>query len=314
MNLKKYSLIAIDIAKETLQVQTAKGSYSIKNNESGLKKLLKHISQMEAPEAPPFVVCEATGGYERALLELLHRSGIAVSLVNPARVRAFASSEGIKAKTDPIDARVLLRFAQQKELRPTPKPKPCEQAMSALLDRRSHLTEQLAREKNRLQNSPQSIHRSIKRMIRFGQQELARIDGQIRKLVKENEPLRAKAQIIATVKGVGEVTTWTLLAYLGEMTHVNRNQLVALAGLAPFNKDSGKSRSKRFIQGGRAKVRKCLYMAARTAAQHNPVIKAYVEGLMERGKPYKCALVAAMRKILIHLQSLLKKHQLALAS
>ena len=151
-------------------------------------------------------------------------------------------------------------------------------------------------------------------MIRLGQQELARIDGQIRELVKENEPLRAKAQILATVKGVGEVTTWTLLAYLSEMTHLSRNQLVALAGLAPYNRDSGKSRSKRFIQGGRAKVRKCLYMAARTAARHNPVIKAYVEGLLARGKPYKCALVAAMRKLLIHLQSLLKKHQLALAS
>jgi len=313
MNLKKYSLIAIDIAKDTLQVQTAKDSYSVGNNEPGLKKLLKHIARMEAPEAP-FVVCEATGGYERALLELLHGSAIAVSLVNPARVRAFATSEGIKAKTDSIDARVLLRFAQHKELRPTPPPKPCEQALSALLDRRSHLTEQLAREKNRLQNSPQSIHPSIKRMIRFGQQELARIEGQIREVIKENEPLRAKAKIIATVKGVGEVTTWTLLAYLSEMTHVSRNQLVALAGLAPYNRDSGKSRSKRSIQGGRAKVRKCLYMAARTAARHNPVIKPYVEGLLARDKPYKCALVAAMRKLLIHLQSLLKKHQLALAS
>ena len=159
MNLKKYSLIAIDIAKDTLQVQTAKDSYSVGNNEPGLKKLLKHIARMQAP----FVVCEATGGYERALLELLHGNAIAVSLVNPARVRAFATSEGIKAKTDPIDARVLLRFAQHKELRPTPPPKPCEQALSAWLDRRSHLTEQLAREKNRLQNSPQSIHPSIKR-------------------------------------------------------------------------------------------------------------------------------------------------------
>lgn len=310
MNLKKYSLIAIDIAKETLQVQTAKDSYSVGNNEPGLKKLLQHIARMEAP----FVVCEATGGYERALLELLHGSSIAVSRVNPARVRAFATSEGIKAKTDSIDARVLLRFAQHKELRPTLPPKPCEEAMSALLDRRSHLTEQLAREKNRLQNSPLSIHRSIERMLRFGQQELARIEGQIREVIKENEPLRAKTQILATVKGVGEVTTWTLLAYLGEMTHVSRNQLVALAGLAPYNRDSGKSRSKRSIQGGRAKVRKCLYMAARTAARHNPVIKAYVEGLIARGKPYKCALVAAMRKLLIHLQSLLKKHQLTLAS
>ena len=115
------------------------------------------------------------------------------------------------------------------------------------------------------------------------------------------------------VKGVGKVTAWTLMGYLSEMPHLGRNQLVALAGIAPYNRDSGKTSGKRSIWAGRAKVRKCLYMAAQTAAQHNPIIKPYVQGLIDRGKPYKCAIVAAMRKLLIHLQSLLKIQQKALA-
>ncbi len=310
MNEKKYTLIAIDIAKETLQVQSAEQSYVLSNDQSGLKKLLKGLKKLEKP----FVVCEATGGYERALLAALHEAQIALRLINPARVRAFATSDGIRAKTDKIDAKVLLRFAQQKQLSPTVPPTPEQQQMTALLDRRNHLSEQLGREKNRLQNSPKSIHRSIQRMIRFVENEIEAIDKELRKLINENDSLRAKADLFTSVKGVGEVTTWTLLAYLSEMTHLKRNQMVALAGLAPYNRDSGKTHSKRSIKGGRAKVRKCLYMAARTAAQHNPVIKPYVQRLVDRGMPYRCALVAAMRKLLIHLQSLLKKHQFALAS
>ena len=310
MDEKNHTLIAIDIAKETLQVQSASESYGLSNNHTGHKKLLKGLRKLDRA----FVVCEATGGYERALLAALHEAQIAVCLINPARVRAFATSEGVRAKTDKIDAKVLLRFAQQKQLSPTAPPTPQQQQMTALLDRRHHLSEQLGREKNRLQNSPQIIHRSIQRMIRFVENEIEDVDKQLREVINENDSLRAQAQLLTSVKGVGEVTTWTLLAYLSEMTHLKRNRMVALAGLAPYNNDSGKSHSKRSIKGGRAKVRKCLYRAARTAAQHNPVIKPYVQRLVDRGMPYRCALVAAMRKLLIHLQSLLKKHQSALAS
>ena len=310
MNEKKHPLIAIDIAKDTLQVQSADQSYGLSNNHTGHQKLRKGLRKMDRP----FVVCEATGGYERALLAALHEAQIAVCLINPARVRAFATSEGVRAKTDKIDAKVLLRFAQQKDLRPMAPPTPEQQQMTALLDRRQHLSEQLAREKNRLQNSPKIIHCSIQRMIGCVKNEIEDLDQQLRKLIHENDLLRAKAQLLTSVKGVGEVTTWTLLAYLSEMTDLKRSRMVALAGLAPYNRDRGKSHAKRSIKGGRAKVRKCLYMAARTAAQHNPVIKPYVQRLVDRGMPYQCALVAAMRKLLIHLQSLLKNHQSALAS
>lgn len=231
-----------------------------------------------------------------------------MNLINPSRLRAFALSEAIKAKTDPIDAMMILRFAQQKHLRPAPPPEPVRQELAAMLDRRSHLTTQLAREKNRLQKCQKTIATSIRRMIRFVEKEIASLDAQIKLLVTKDRRLDAQAQLFQSVKGVGEVTAWTLLAYLGEMSRLQRNQLVALAGVAPFNRDSGKVSARRSISAGRSKVRKCLYMAAHTAATHNPVIKPYVAGLVARGKPYKCAIVAAMRKLLIHLHSLLKHH------
>jgi len=305
-----HHLVAIDIAKDTLQIHSPQlGDLSVGNDNAGLRQLLKHLQSLENP----FVVCEATGGYERLLLNELHHRGVAVAVINPSRLRAFALSEGIKAKTDPIDARMILRFAQEKRLTPTPPPDPGTRELAALLDRRSHLTEQQAREKNRLQNSSKLIAASIKRMLRCIEKELASIDAQIEKLITADPGLSTKAKTLQSVKGVGKVTTWTILAYLSEMPHLSRNKLVALAGVAPYNRDSGKTSAKRSIFAGRGKVRKCLYMAAQTAAMHNPVIKPYVQGLIARGKPYKCAIVAAMRKLLIHLQSLLKIQQKALA-
>ena len=309
-NPQPYHLVAIDIAKETLEVLSAAGSRDeLPNDSAGLSRLLKLLKVL--PHA--LVVCEATGGYERPLLAALYQAGIAVVVLNPQRLRAFALSEGIKAKTDSIDARMILRFAQQKRLQPLPAPDPKTQELAAWLDRRSHLSEQQAREKNRLQNSPKSIHRSIKRMISVIEKELALVERQIEKLIATSASLQAGVAALQSVKGVGKVTAWTLLAYLSEMPLLTRNKVVALAGIAPFNRDSGKTSAKRSIFAGRAKVRRCLYMAAQTAAMHNPVIKPYVQALIARGKPYKCAIVAAMRKLLIHLQSLLKLQQKALA-
>ncbi len=251
--------------------------------------------------------------YERELMAVLFQNDIPVSLLNPARVRAFAHSEGLKAKTDPLDAKMLLRFALEKRPSPSLPPEPARQELAALLDRRSQLTEQIAREKNRLHKSPKNIRRSIEKMIRFIEKELKAIDARIRKLIASQQQMQQQCETMQQVSGVGETTAWTILAYLSEIDRLGRNQIVALAGVAPYNRDSGKTRGKRSIQAGRAKVRKCLYMAAQSAAVHNPVIKAYVDGLRKRGKPYKCAIVAAIRKLLIHLQSLIKNNQINLA-
>jgi transposase len=304
--------VAIDIAKESLQIQTDHAAWLVPHTATGHRQLLERLR----PLGPVQVVCEASGGYEQSLLLFLHQQGVPVSLLNPARVRAFARSEGQRAKTDPLDAAILLRFAHEKHPVPTPPPAPSQAALAAWLDRRAQLSEQLAREKNRLQKSPALLHPGLRARIAFIEDQLAEVDGQLHRVVQADATLRERAAVLQSVTGIGAVTTWSLLAYLSEIaaTDWHRNQLVALAGLAPWNRDSGKWKGKRSISGGRAKVRRCLYMAAQSAAQHNPVIREYVQRLIARGKPYKCAIVAAMRKLLIHLQSLLKHHQNALAS
>lgn len=305
-----HNYIAIDIAKATLAVHCETFTGSFDYNPQGLKELLERIHTLQ----DPLVVCEATGGYERELMNLLYKHQIPVALLNPARVRAFARSEGIKAKTDPIDAVMLLRFAQSKRIMPTPPPSPEQQILQALMDRRNQLSESLAREKNRLQKSPSCILKSIEKMIRVTEKEISLIDEQIKKLIAKDESLNKQCSLMQSVTGIGHTTAWTILAYLGEITSLKRNQLVALAGIAPYAKDSGKFKGKRRIEGGRSKVRRCLYMAAQSAAVYNPHIKAYVDALRARNKPYKCAIVAAMRKLLIHLHSLLKNPNLSLAN
>ena len=309
MNKNPHSIhyVAIDVSKATLQVQDDRCAFSLDNVPKGHRKLLSYLKTCENP----LVVFEASGGYERALLEFLHKAGVPQALVNPARVRDFARSEGVRAKTDPIDGKMILAFAKSKALRPMEVPSENCVKLAALLDRRAHFVEHLACEKNRLQNSEVFILGSIKRMIRILEKEIAAIEKAIEKLLGSDPNLKSRSEIIESVKGVGRITAWTLLAYLSEIEDLNRNRLVALAGIAPFNRDSGKFSGKRTIQGGRAKVRKCLYMAAHTAATCNPVIAAYVQGLRDRGKPYKCAIVAAMRKLLIHIQSLMKKAKLS---
>ena len=301
--------IAIDIAKDSLAVASDSFNESFTYNKKGLKALIGKITLVESP----LVVCEATGGYERKLMSLLFELHIPVALLNPARVRAFARSEGTKAKTDPIDALMLLRFAKSKDLRPTPAPSQQQQTLQALMDRRSQLTESLAREKNRLQKSPECVRKSIEKMIRMLEKELQAIDDRIKELIDRDDQLSEQSARMQSVVGVGQATAWSILAYLAEITTLGRNEIVALAGVAPYNRDSGKFKGRRRIEGGRAKVRKCLYMAAQTAAIHNPHIKDYVDRLRARGKPYKCAMVAAMRKLLIHLQSILKNSLITLA-
>lgn len=301
-NSKTYTYIAVDISKDTLQVQTPKEGFSVANKTEGFAVLCNRISCYK----DALIACEASGGYERALLAYMNEHHIPCCLINPTRVRGFAKSEGIKAKSDPIDAKLIYKFAVEKHIQPMIPASPEQQELAAWLDRRSHLTEQLAREKNRIQNSPPILAKSIKKMISLVEKEIERVDQTIRKLIDKNQKMKTQANEIISIVGIGEVTTWTILAYLGEIGRVNRNQAVALAGLAPFDDDSGLTHRKRCIQGGRAKLRRCLYMAAQSAARHNPVIQPYVARLIERGKPYKWAMVAAMRKLIVYIHSLLK--------
>ena len=309
MNQDTYNLVAVDISKDSLEVYIPNDPFSTPNTKAGIKKLIKVSRKL----GKPFVIFEATGGFERLLMESLHQAGIDYCLVPPSRVRAFASSEGIKAKTDLIDARVIYRFAQEKRLKPTlPLPKEIIKLRS-LVDRRAQLIDLQAQEKTHLHMVPEITRPLVLKMIDVIEAQVQEIELLIRQLIRSYQTLKSADKKMRSVVGVGEVNSWTLLAYLHEIFHLKRNALVALVGIAPYNRDSGNMKKRRCIMGGRAKVRKNLYMAAKTAAQHNPVIKPYVNGLLERGKPYKCAMVAAMRKLLIHLQSILQNSEIQLA-
>jgi transposase len=294
----------------TAMTQTDTDAFDIKNDEQGFAILLEQIRHLRYP----LVVFESSGGYERKLADFLQQQAIPYALVNPTRVRAFARSEGIKAKTDPIDARILLRFAQEKRLcADTARPKE-ESHLAELLDRRTQLSEQHTKEKNRLEKQPKHIVQSIQRMQKYIEKEIARIDQQIKTLVENTLRMKERYELYCSVCGVGPITAWSLLAYLEELPRLSRNQAVALVGIAPYNRDSGATQGKRRIYAGRAKLRRCLYMATQSAAMHNPVIKEYVAGLRARGKTYKCAIIAAMRKILLHLRSIIINNQLCSCS
>lgn len=305
------SHIAVDVSKDTLRVQTNQKGFDVANSTEGIRILLRKTRALSKRH----FVCEASGGWERTLVDTLHRKQVTVSLVSAARMRDFARSEGIKAKTDPIDGRVILRFAHEKRPEPTPPPSSDRRRLMDLVDRREQLTEHLKREKTRRQKpwGAKEIQNTMDRIISVLEQEIEMIDTSIEALIEENEPMKNACQVLTSIKGIGPVTAWTLIAHLSEITSVNRAEIAALAGVAPFNHDSGKKKGIRRIFGGRAKVRRCLYMAATTAAKHNEVIRPYVVGLRERGKPYKCAIVAAMRKLLIHAQRCLKNHEISLA-
>mgnify|MGYP000388377982 CR=1 FL=1 len=311
MNRQVVSYIAIDVAKDSLEIliQGQSRSRSIANCKEALRRLLKSVQPLQGLH----FVCEATGGYERTLVNFLHEQGVTVSIVSPARVRAFANSEGIKAKTDPIDAEMLLRFAREKNPRATPAPTPSRKALIALMDRREHLSEQLKREKTRLKNCDALIAPSIARMIEIVNEEIKQIEGAIKKVIQDDPTMKQLYDIISEVKGIGPVSAWTLLAYLPELGKLSRGEVVALAGLAPYNQDSGKTKKLRRIFGGRSKVRRCLYMAAVCAARHNPVIRDYTNAILARGKPFKWAIVAAMRKLLLRTHYLIKNNEIAIA-
>jgi len=310
MNPKsKYNPVAVDVSKRTLQIQTEDKSFNVSNDAKGHQKLIDCVKNVQNP----LIVFEASGGYERPLKRALHHANIALCLVNPIRVRAFAVSEAIKAKTDPIDAMVIRCFAVEKNLKPTKAVQSEHEQLAALLDRRSQLNDHLTKEKNRLDKSEESILLFIREMIHQIEDQINAVERAIRNLIKSHEALSEKTRAVQEIDGIGEITTWSILAYMSEITRCSRNEAVALAGLAPFNRDSGSMQKPRHIYGGRSKIRTCLYMAAQMAARYNDVIKPYVEGLRERGKPYKCAIVAAMRKLLLHIRSILKKLEKSIA-
>ncbi len=293
--------VGIDVAKAALDVFIGSdgAAFSATNDEVGIRELLGQLKPTD------FVILEATGGLETPVASALAAAGIAVAIVNPRQVRDFARATGRLAKTDALDAEVLARFGEA--VRPQARPLADEQAqaLEALVTRRRQLVEMLTAEKNRRANAPKVLHRSLDEHIRWLEKRLSGFDDELGELIRDTPLWRERDELLRSVPGVGKVLSSTLLAHLPELGALNRKQIAALAGLAPFNRDSGTLRGSRCIWGGRAQVRRVLYMATVAGVRSNPVIKNFYTQLRARGKYPKSALTACMRKLLVILNAML---------
>ena len=299
--------VGIDVSKARLDVaaHNQPSSWQAANTDAGIADLVKQMQAMN----PKLIVLEATGGFELRLVAELAAGQLPVVVTNPRRVRNFARSTGQLAKTDKLDARMLAHFAAA--LRPEPRPLPSEQEeqLTALLTRRRQIVDMLTVEKNRLQTVRTTMRSDIEEHITWLTQKLAALDAEMDQFIQGSALWQEKATLLKSVPGVGRITASTLLAMLPELGTLNRQQIAALVGVAPVNKDSGRKHGKRRIFGGRAAVRSVLYMAALSAKKHNPQIKKFYEHLLKQGKEKKVALTACMRKLLVILNAMLRTKQ-----
>ncbi|MFV2069803.1 MAG: IS110 family transposase [Pirellulales bacterium] len=295
----------IDVAKAKLDVADATGSTieRVDNDAKGHQQLL---DQLPSP-GTCLLVIKATGGDEKRVVLELVDAGHVVSVVNPRQVRDFAKALGILAKTDKIDARVIARFGQQVRPRAVAKTHEKQDELDQLVTRRRQLIATRTAEKNRKAMATLTVVRqSIQQHVDLLSKDIRRINTAITRLVKSDDEWKSKADILQSTPGVGAVTSATLIAELPELGHLNRQQISALVGVAPFNRDSGTLRGRRTIFGGRRSVRSVLSMAALTARRSNPVIRAFAERLAAQGKLPKVILVACMRKLLVILNTMVK--------
>jgi transposase len=296
--------MGVDIAKSYLDAALGNEQRRFANERIGHRELIKWVKQLKAPVQ---VICESSGGYERALVQALAGARVKVSLVQANRVRQFARAAGILAKTDRIDAKVLCVFGEVMRPETISVPQLEQEHLRELESQRRHLTHLLVMEQNRAARASDSCIRRLNRsLLNQIKKQIERLDLLIKEHIEASPELSAKAQKLIAINGVGARTAALLLARMPELGQLNRRQVAALVGVAPFNRDSGKMRGKRAIYGGRRPVRHGLYMAAVVAARHNPILRAFYLRLRAAGKPAKVALTATMRKLLVVLNSALK--------
>lgn len=296
--------VGIDVAKDRLDVAVLgdRQTVQVDNTQKGINELVAWTQELE----PELIVVEATGGYQRTVVEGLFEAGLAVAVVNPARVRQFARACGLLAKTDKLDAQVLAEFGQRVQPRRYEGRSEAEKELSALLVRRRQLEEMLKAEQSRLRTVHQSLKSSVERIMACLKEEKKLLDEQICRFMQEREVWQEQGEILSSAPGVGVVTTATLLADLPELGKLDRKQIAALVGVAPMNFDSGKKRGYRKTKGGRGDVRSVLYMSTLVATRYNPLIRAQYQQLLKRGKVKKVALTACMRKFLTILNAMMR--------
>jgi transposase len=301
------SYVGIDVSKGRLDVAVLgeKQSWQVENTGQGIEELVQGMQAIQ----PERIVVEATGGYQRAVVDALFYAGLAVAVVNPARVRQFARACGLLAKTDKLDAELLAVFGERVQPKRYEGKNEAEKQLSALLVRRKQLEEMLKAEQNRLRTIAPSLRGSVERIMAMLKDEKKRIDEQIEQFLNEQKGWQEQREILSSAPGVGQVTTATLLADLPELGKMDRKKIAALVGVAPMNYDSGKKRGYRKTKGGRTDVRSVLYMSTLVATRYNPVIQAQYQQLLKRGKVKKVALTACMRKFLTILNAMVRDQQ-----
>ena len=301
---KESIYVGIDVSKDRIDVavRPTGRTWSVSYNEVDVDGLVSELSGL-APEA---VIAESTGGLELPLAAALAAASVPVAIINPRQARDFAKSTGQLAKTDWLDAQVLAHFGEA--VRPPMRALPDSDthALGNMLARRRQVMDILVAEKNRLTRATSQIRPRIQAHITWLEDELGGLDDELRDRVRKSPLWRVKDDLLRSVPDVGQQVSLTLLAYLSELGTLNRKQIAALVGVAPFNRDSGPRRGRRSVWGGRARVRSALYMGALVASRHNPVLREFYQRLLKAGKPKKVALTACMRKLLIILNSMMR--------
>lgn len=303
------TVVGIDVSKDRLDVAITPSDepgFAVARDAAGLDALAERLK----PLAPAAVAVEATGGFETVVVASLAAAGLPVLVVNPAQIRAFANALGKRAKTDPIDALVIARFVAATRPQPRPLPDEATQRLADLVARRRQIIAMMVAERQRQKRllAPR-LQNSITRLLEALQKELSEVDREIDTEVRGSDIWREKEKLLASVPGVGPVIARTLLAEMPELGRLDRREIAALAGLAPWTRQSGQWRGKSFIGGGRASVRAVLFMGAITAARHNATLKAFHQRLIDAGKPKLVALIAVARKLLTILNAIIRSGQ-----
>ena len=313
-NLTFYA--GIDIAKATLELSLGGASSSVSNDPKGHARILKLLVAAEAarPGYKIHVIVEATGGYEAALVEALHRAGRRVSVIQPSRVRHFANAKNKRAKSDPIDAAILAAFGEAIQPPPTPPPSAAQTHLVKLVGRRAQLLDTRTAELNRSAHYNDKLLRTQSRqLLALLTRQIAQCDRAIAAQLAADEAMKARAERVQQVPGIGPVVAAILQAQMPELGTLSEGEAAALAGLAPYNRDSGPRKGTRRIWGGRAPVRSALYMAALSAVRHDAILRDFYARLCAAGKKPLVALTAAMRKLVELLNHMLSKPTFKLA-
>jgi transposase len=297
-------IVGIDVAKDRLDVAVRPSgeAFPVARTAAGLDVLVERLK----PLAPYLVVLEASGGFETVVAASLAAAGLPVIVVNPIQVRSFAKALGQRAKTDPIDAAVIAHFAEATRIAPRPLPDEATRYLADLVARRRQIVEMIGAERQRETRAKSRLKKSIVRLIKALEKELSSLNEDIDDTVRGTPAWAEKEDLLASVPGVGPTIARTLIAELPELGSLDRKQIAALAGLAPYTRQSGTWRGRSFIGGGRTRVRTALYMGALVAARWNPPLKAFFDRLVAAGKPRKVAIIAVARKLLTILNAIVR--------